>query len=156
MSENTENKHPTHFKKGQSGNPKGRPKGARNKATIAVEALLDGQAKALTQKAVEQALSGDMTALRLCLERICPPRKDRPIQVDLPKMQKATDCVAVISSIFDAVGAGEITPEEAQKLSAIVEVLRKVFETQELEARIEMLEQGKGQNYAIASTNKKT
>ena len=61
------------FKPGQSGNPLGRPKGARNRATIAAEALLDGEAEALTRKAIELALDGDTTALRLCLERLMPP-----------------------------------------------------------------------------------
>ena len=66
------------FQKGQSGNPDGRPKGSRNATTIALETLLDGQATALTQKAIDVALTGDMPALRLCLDRILPPRKDSP------------------------------------------------------------------------------
>jgi Family of unknown function (DUF5681) len=57
------------FKAGRSGNPEGRPRGSRNKATMAVEALLDGEANAIARKAVERALEGDMAALRLCLER---------------------------------------------------------------------------------------
>jgi hypothetical protein len=65
----------------------GKTKGARHKATMAVETLLDGQVDQLTQKAVAAALEGDMTAMRLCLERICPPRKDRPVLVDLPEMK---------------------------------------------------------------------
>jgi hypothetical protein len=63
------------FRKGRSGNPKGRPAGARNKATQTAELLLDGEAEALTRRAVELALAGDGMALRLCLERIIPPRR---------------------------------------------------------------------------------
>jgi hypothetical protein len=48
------------FQKGQSGNPDGRPKGSRNATTLALETLLDGQATALTQKAIDLALAGDM------------------------------------------------------------------------------------------------
>ena len=66
------------------GNP-GRPKGARHKTTRAVEELLDGEGEAITRKAVDMALDGDTTALRLCLERISPPRKDTPVQFDLPR-----------------------------------------------------------------------
>src|SRR5215475_9848913 len=79
-SENTIRKQPPgrRFRPGVSGNPAGRPKGARNKSTLAAEALLDGEAEALTRKAVEMALGGDTVALRLCLERLVPPRKDRP------------------------------------------------------------------------------
>src|SRR5262245_41119418 len=55
------------FVKGQSGCPAGKPRGARHRTTLAAEALLDGEAEALTRKAVELALNGDSTALRLCL-----------------------------------------------------------------------------------------
>ena len=73
------------FQKGQSGNPKGRPKGARNKATLAMETLLNGEAATLTRKTVEMALAGDTTALRLCLDRIMPPRKDRAVLPSSPR-----------------------------------------------------------------------
>jgi len=74
------------FKSGQSGNPGGRPKGALNKATLATQALLEGEAEALTRKVVELAKSGNPMALRLCLERLLPPRRDRPIIFALPKL----------------------------------------------------------------------
>ena len=57
----------------------GRPKGSRNKATIAIESLLQGKAEALTQTAVTIALEGDSVALQLCMERIAPAPKDQPI-----------------------------------------------------------------------------
>jgi Family of unknown function (DUF5681) len=63
------------FKPGQSGNPAGKPKGARNRSTIAAETLLEGEAKALTRKAIELGLAGDTTALRLCLEGIVTSNK---------------------------------------------------------------------------------
>jgi Family of unknown function (DUF5681) len=66
------------FEPGTSGNPAGRPRGSRNKTTMAAEALLDGEAEGITRKAIEKALEGDMGALRLCLERVLPPRRDRP------------------------------------------------------------------------------
>ena len=64
-----------HFRKGASGNPQGRPAGTRNKALLAMESLLDGEAEAITRVAVEKAKEGDATALRLCLERICLPER---------------------------------------------------------------------------------
>ena len=67
------------FQKGRSGNPAGKPKGARHRATLAAEALLDGEAEELTRKAVELALAGDVIALRLCLDRILSPRRERPV-----------------------------------------------------------------------------
>ena len=122
----------------------GKTKGARHKATMAVETLLDGQVDQLTQKAVDAALGGDMTAMRLCLERICPPRKDRPVLVDLPKMEGAEGASKVMAGILEAVAEGDITPDEARGLSSIVEVYRKTLETTELEMRLHALEQAKG------------
>src|SRR5580704_6937267 len=85
VAENTAGKQRgTPFKAGRSGNPAGKPKGSRNAATLAMEALLDGESEALTRKAIELAKGGDMAALRLCLDRILPPRKDRPVSFALP------------------------------------------------------------------------
>jgi hypothetical protein len=60
------------FEPGKSGNPAGKLKGTRNKTTLAVEALLDGEAETITRKAIELAKEGNLTALRLCLDRIAP------------------------------------------------------------------------------------
>jgi hypothetical protein len=79
------------FKSGKSGNPLGRPKGSRNKTTVAVEALLEGDAEGIARKAVEKALEGDMAALRLCLERLLPPRRDRPVTFELPNIENVND-----------------------------------------------------------------
>ena len=122
----------------------GKTKGARHKATMAVEELLDGQVEQLTQKAVEAALGGDMTAMRLCLERICPPRKDQPVLIDLPEMTTSIGASRVMAGILEAVADGDITPDEARGVSSIVEVYRKTLETSELEARLSALEQVKG------------
>src|SRR5689334_3084270 len=78
MLANTGGKQGGRFSKGQSGNPRGKPKGARHRSTLAAEALLDGEAEALTRKAIEMALAGESTALRLCLNRILSPRRERP------------------------------------------------------------------------------
>ena len=136
----TEKQQVSKFRPGKSGNPNGRPQGSRNKATLAVEALLDGQSEALTQKAVEMALTGDMQALKLCLERICPPRKDRPVTFALSEMSSSKDAVNAMAGILEAVAAGEITPDEANRIAGIIEVYRKTLETTELETRLQALE----------------
>ena len=79
------------FAKGKSGNPNGRPKGSRNAATLALESLLDGQAEALTQKAIKLALGGNLMALRICMDRILPPRKDRPVAFEIPAITGIED-----------------------------------------------------------------
>src|SRR5450432_3287649 len=94
MPETTDSKQrDTRFKPGQSGNPSGRPKGARHRTTVAIEALLEGEGEALTRKAIDLAKAGDMQALRLCMDRLAPPRKDSPVAFDLPEMKtSATPC----------------------------------------------------------------
>ena len=132
---------PTQFKPGQSGNPAGKPKGTRNATTLALEALLDGQASALTQKAINLALAGDMAALRLCLDRILPPRKDSPVAFDLPEMKTLNDAVPAMGALVKAVGQGDLTPTEAGELTKMVQAFAKIIETAELEERVRKLEE---------------
>ena len=131
----------TVFQPGQSGNPKGRPRGARNKATLAVEALLDGEAEALGRKAVELALAGDTTALKLCLERLMPPRRDRPVTLDLPPLHAAADVIGASAALIQATAAGEVTPLEAGHVARLVEVHVRAIEAHELHERIAHLEE---------------
>ena len=105
----------------EPGNP-GRPKGSRNKATVAAEALLDGEAETLTRKAIDLANAGDTTALRLCIERILPARKDRPVSISLPPIASPADAVTVLAAITTAVSDGDITPMEASELSKVVDI----------------------------------
>lgn len=123
------------------GNP-GKPKGTRHKATRAVLALLDGEAEGLTRKAVELALDGDTMALRLCLERIAPVRKDAPVQFDMPPMQSAADAAKAAGAVLDAVALGDLTPTEGVHIMQLVETYRRTLETSELEARVATLEAG--------------
>src|SRR5215210_850239 len=105
---NTGRKQDARFKPGQSGNPAGKPKGARHKTTLAIGALLDGEAENLTRKAVEMALDGDTVALRLCLDRLAPVRKDRPVPFALPKLDTAEDAKATAVAILQAVASSDL------------------------------------------------
>jgi Family of unknown function (DUF5681) len=134
----------TRFKKGQSGNPKGRPKGSRHKTTLAIEALLDGEGEEITRKAIEKAKEGDMAAIRVCLDRIAPPRKDRHIEFALPEMQKASDAATSSAAIMDAVSSGELTPSEAGEILKIVESYARTLQASDFEERLERLERDKG------------
>lgn len=118
----------------------GRKRGSRNGTTIAVEALLDGQHEALTQAAISKALEGDTAALRLCLDRIAPPRKDAPISFELPPIKTAGDTVAASSSLLAAVAAGDVTPDEAGRVMALLTAHKALVEAGDLERRIEALE----------------
>jgi hypothetical protein len=139
--EKADEKRAGRFPKGQSGNPAGKPKGTRNATTLALEALLDGQASALTQKAIDVALTGDIPALRLCLDRILPPRKDSPVAFELPEMKTLNDTVSAMCAIVKAVGQGDLTPTEAGELTKMVQAFAKIIETAELEERVRKLEE---------------
>jgi hypothetical protein len=124
------------------GNP-GRPKGARNRATVAVEAMLDGEAEAITRVAIDLAKTGDAVALRLCMDRIAPPRRDRPVMVELPKIDTAADVVAALAATLTAMAEGDLTPSEAATVAGVLEAKRKAIETVELEQRVAALEGGR-------------
>ena len=132
------------------GNP-GKPKGARHRATQAALALLDGEAEALTRQAVTMALCGDTTALRLCLERIAPPRRDAPVTFDLPRMKTARDAATAAGAVLEAVALGDLTPTEGAHIMGLVETYRRTLETSELEARLAALEGGDNGNAARAT-----
>lgn len=125
-----------------AGNP-GKPKGARHKVTVAIEAILEGEAEALTRKAVELAQAGDMTALRLCLDRLAPVRRDRPVTFDLPPIESIEDLTKATKAILVAVAAGELTPSEAAELGRLVDAHAKAIEVTDLHRRLEVLEGGR-------------
>jgi hypothetical protein len=139
--ENTGGKQVGRFEKGTSGNPSGRPKGSRNAATLACEALLDGQAEALTQKAIQMALDGDPVALRLCLDRIYPARKDRPVAFTLPPITSARDAADVMAGVTKAVATGHITPSEASEIAKLIDSYVKAYQTAELDERMASIRQ---------------
>ena len=122
-----------------SGNS-GRPKGSRNKATIAIEGLLEGQAEALTQTAISKALGGDSIALRLCMDRIAPPMKDKPIVFALPQMLDAMDASKAAGSVLSAVSDGTITPIEGTRVMGLIDSYRRTLELTEIEQRLQVLE----------------
>ena len=125
-------KNTTRFEKGISGNPNGRPKGSRNRSTLAAEALLDGEAEALTRMVIELALKGDLGAVRLCLERLIPARRSRVIRFDLPKTSTVEDVVIAYDAVITAMADGEISPDEAATVAGVLESKRKAIETVEL------------------------
>jgi hypothetical protein len=128
------------FEPGGSGNPSGRPKGRRNKATMAMEELLDGEAEGLTRKVIERALEGDMVGMRLCLERVLPPRRDRPVMFELPKIESANDVPVATTAILSACAAGALSPGEAAEIIGLLSTCARMFEDTEIEARFAALE----------------
>ena len=112
------------FEKGNSG----RPRGSKNRITLALEELLDGQAEAITNKVIERALAGDKDAMRLCFERILPRKSGRALSFELPAVKSARDAATAMSAIIAAVGSGEITPAEATAVSQLIDSASRSFE----------------------------
>jgi hypothetical protein len=117
------------FEKGRSGNPSGRRPGSRNKATLAAAALLAGEAEALTRTAVELALAGDPTAMRLCIERLLPPCRERAVKFCLPPIESVSDISAAMQAVTSALAKGDITPGEAATIAGVVETFARAIET---------------------------
>ena len=100
----------------------GRPKGALNRTTLAAQALLDGEAETITRKCIDLALEGDPTALKLCMERICPPRKELPVEFTMPPLNSATDTTAAMNAIVQAVADGKILLSQALEFGKLLEM----------------------------------
>ena len=118
----------------------GRPKGSKNRKTLAMETLLEGQVEALTQTAINEALNGNTMALRLCIDRIMPLRKDNYINLDLPEIENPNQLVDAARCVLKAVQLGNLTPIEGNKVMLMLDNVRKILETVELSNRLELLE----------------
>jgi hypothetical protein len=128
------------WKPGVSGNPGGRPVGSRHKVTILAEQLLHGQAEALVNKVVEQALEGDSQCLRVCIERLLPVCKELPLNLAIPKAETAEQLPGMIASIVEHVMLGKILPSEGKELCGLVDSHRRSLELNDLETRLAALE----------------
>ena len=128
------------FQIGQSGNPTGRPRGARNKRTLALENIMEGESEEITRKVMEMAKGGHMGAIRLVIDRLAPVQKDRPVDFELPPLNTPEDAVAALAAIAAAVAAGDLTPLEAAQLSKVVDTYVHALEAHDFADRLAKLE----------------
>ena len=127
------------FKKGESGNPAGRPKGIQDKRT-ALRSFLEPHAEELVQKAKDLALEGDTTALRLCLERLVAPIKIKDEPVELEGLEGSQSLVEQGQAIINALAKAQLTPSEAATLMQSVATQARIIEVEELDRRLSVLE----------------
>jgi hypothetical protein len=130
----------TRFQPGASGNPGGRPKGARNRATKAAQDLLDGASGELVAALIEKARAGHPVALKLCIERIVP-RAGHAVEIDLPAVRKAGDIATAVASVIEGCARGELTIEEADRIMSMLDRHRAALATDELLLRVAALEE---------------
>jgi hypothetical protein len=124
----------------KAGNP-GRPPGSKNKTTQIVEQLIEGQAEQLVQKVLELGHAGDVACLKMLFDRLSPPRKGQPVNIDFPPIKTPHDVLEAIASVLTAIGDGRLTPDEASAISLVIERSRQVIQLQEVLKRIDALEQ---------------
>jgi hypothetical protein len=105
-----------------------------------MEALFDGEAEALTRRAIELGMAGDGATLRFCLERIAPARRDRPVPMTLPKLETTADAIKASSMLVEAAASGDLTPAEAADLGRLVERFYRVAQADEIQRRVEAIE----------------
>ena len=121
------------------GNP-GRPPGSKNKTTRMLEQLIEGHAEEFVEKLKELALAGDVACLRIIIDRLIPLRKSQPINVGIPPINDSQDVLSVISSVWDAIRDGELTPEEATALCMVIDRTVRAIEVNDLSKRLDELE----------------
>jgi len=127
------------FKPGNPGGP-GRREGSRNKATLLLDALADGEAETILSKQIEKAKEGDQRAAEFILSRVWPARRGRPVTVELPPIETAADLVKGLGVVANAVAGGDLSPEEGDAVASILDAKRRAIETTDVLARIEALE----------------
>ena len=128
------------FRKGTSGNPAGKPLGARNKVTLAVEGLMGKYGEQVAARVIKRASDGDMTAARLVLERIAPIRRGRSVRLKLPDIVDAASVMNAHAALLSEVAAGKLTPEEAEPISAMLGAHLKTIETVDIDRRLREVE----------------
>jgi hypothetical protein len=128
------------FRPGQSGNPKGRPQGSRNKATIAALAALEGDLQAITEKLLDAAKDGQPWAVKMVIDRLIPPARDLPVSF---KLGRDGDLKAVMENILGDTARGKLTPSEALTVSQVVATLGLAQALEDLEAKVIKLQGAK-------------
>jgi hypothetical protein len=128
------------WQKGQSGNPKGRQPGSRNRATLAAEELLDGDADQLMGKALELAKQGNLAMLRFCIERILPVRRSRAVSIPLGDLNSLADLAQAQLAVLQAMARGELSPEDAETASRALDTAGSALQRVQWEERLVALE----------------
>ena len=120
---------------GKSPNPLGRPA-----KTAKVNILLEGHRGELVQKALDMALDGDTTALKICLDRIAPIPKTTQPKVTITGFEHAAGLLAKCNVLISSVASGEVSCDIASNIISMLVSLTKLKEADDLAERVLKLE----------------
>ena len=123
---------------------KGRPEGSRNKATLALEALINGEGEDIVRTIVEDAKNGNSVYGKALLDRLVPPRKSAPTPINIPPVNNAADLETALIKVVNDMSSGEITPDEAQAITGVIANHIKLHEALKLEERLKEVEKAVG------------
>ena len=137
-------KHPTRFKPGQSGNPAGRPAGSKNKATLMLEGMIEGRLAEVVEATVDSAVKGRQGSQKIIFDQYKAVTREKTVTIDLPEMETPQDLVVGHARIVAAIGRGEITPDQAVKIAQVLDSQRRAFDSAEVERRLAELEEAVG------------
>ena len=88
---------------------------------------------------------GNVTAARILIERVLGKIRSEPLQPGIlvipDGLETASEVRAAANALLQAMSKGVLAPEDAQRAAAIVESARRSVETEELEERVEKLEE---------------
>jgi len=120
------------FKKGQSGNPNGRPTGAKNRNTLLADALasygkqhnIDDVHGAILAGVIQQSLNGDLAASKLILDRLIPALKpiDKPINIEPSDPQTASE---IVIKLFEGVLTGNVQITDFKQILEMMPKLKQ-------------------------------
>ena len=131
----------------EPGNPfgHGRPPGSPNKRSLIAQELLDSHGEAILRKALVMGLQGDSLLLRTLLSYILTRRTDLPVKTGPLCMGTPAELSGTFEQLLKKVATQQLTLREAQQIAALIEGRRRVIETEELEARLRVLERRPGE-----------
>lgn len=129
------------FKPGQSGNPKGKPRGTKHASTTLREAIAN-DLHAIVAALIEKAKDGDTGAAALLLSRTLPPLRPQSEPPDtaitgttFDERAEAVTCAAL---------SGQISPTGATELMGVLAQQARIAEVSELAERLERIEKSLG------------
>lgn len=128
------------FEPGQSGNPRGKIRGTKNKLTLALEDRANEYGDVLSKKLYQLAAKGNVQAIRLVYENTVPKPKEAPILFPLPKPTTSLEIPGATAAVLVGATTGELTLSDAQKLMGLIKCHEESIDRNVLVARMNELE----------------